>query len=459
MTTIKNTSLMTTSRLQVPQSAPTLSPALEISMIGSLSQKRLTDFLNSLPGSLPSNLLDLWEIYARRDQLPPPEPWLIWLLLGGRGSGKTRAGAEWIRSQVADHGKRRIALVAPTLTDAREVMLEGESGLLSIGLPTERPTFISSRRRLEWPNGAIGQVFSAEDPDGLRGPQFDCAWADEFCAWTYPDYALSNLRLGLRLGVNPQLTITTTPKPLPALSKLLASTGVKTIRVTTADNAQFLAPTFLAAMEDAYGGTRLGRQELGGEFLMDAEDALWSRAGLEASRVRDSPDMDKIIVAIDPPVTSGAKSDACGLVVVGRTGHGRHTKAIVLFDGTVQGLSPEAWSAKAIGLYHRWQADYLLVEVNQGGEMVRSVLATVDPKIPVKTVYAKKSKHLRAEPVAALYEQGRVHHVGTFPQLEDELCMLGTSSMRRSPDRADALVWAVTELLLTSRSAPRIRKF
>ena len=215
-----------------------------------------------------------WKLHARPHQIPAHEDWLIWLLLGGRGAGKTRTGAEWIREQVFAKGKSRIALVAPTLNDAREVMLDGESGLLNIGYPSERPVFSPSRRRLDWPNGAVGHIFTAEDPDGLRGPQFDAAWADEFCAWAYPHATLSNLRLALRLGDFPQLVMTTTPRPIPALKILLQTTGLLVSRGSTADNADNLAPTFLSAMEEAYGGTRLGRQELGGEYIEDLDGAL-----------------------------------------------------------------------------------------------------------------------------------------------------------------------------------------
>ena len=415
--------------------------------------------LNELKETTDLNQYALnWAHQARLHQTPQFDDWLIWLLLGGRGSGKTRTGAEWVRKQVAIHGKSRIALVAPTFNDAREVMLEGESGLLHIGYPSERPTFSSSRRRLEWPNGAVGHIFTAEDPDGLRGPQFDAAWADEFCSWAYPEDTLSNLRLALRLGETPQLVITTTPRPIPALKKLMATKGLLISRGSTADNADNLAPTFLAAMEDAYGGTRLGRQELGGEYIEDLDGALWTRAMLEAAYTEERPDCSKIILAIDPPVTSGERSDACGLIVAGRMGQGRHAKAYILHDGTVQGRSPEGWARAAIELAQGWDVDYILAETNQGGELVTSILRLFDPHIAIRSVHASRSKTARAEPVALLYEQGRVSHCGRFTALEDELAMIGTESLTRSPDRADALVWAVTELLLKSLAMPRIRQ-
>lgn len=407
-----------------------------------------------------------WAALARADQWPPSGDWLIWLLLGGRGAGKTRAGAEWIRARVAA-GAGRVALVAPTYNDAREVMLGGESGLLSLGPPASRPAYTASRRRLEWPNGAVGNVFSSEDPDGLRGPQFDCAWADEFCAWTYPEATLSNLRLGLRLGPRPRLVITTTPRPIPALKSLLKTSGLVISRAATADNAHNLSPVFLSAMQDSYGGTALGRQELRGEIIEDAEGALFSRAVIDKNRRStdpdNPPDYHKIIVAIDPPITSGVRSDACGLIVAGLLRDGRSDKQSghvhILHDGSVQGLPPEGWAARALNLWERYDADYLLAEVNQGGEMVSAVLKTVNPDVVVKSVYASRGKAARAEPVASLYAQGRVHHIGNFDALEDELCTLGLERVsRKSPDRADALVWAVTDLLLTRRANPRIRR-
>ncbi len=425
----------------------------------------------------------IWESLAHAHQIPPDDKdWLIWLLLGGRGCGKTRAGAEWIRAQVGDHGRRRIALVAPTYNDAREVMLEGESGLLNIGFASERPIYISSRRRLEWPNGAIGNIFTSEEPDGLRGPQFDCGWADEFCAWRAADLTLSNLRLALRLGDLPRLVVTTTPKPVPALKALMAAPGVHISRAATQANQANLAPSFLAAMEQAYGGTRLGRQELSGEFIEDLPGALWSRAMIDRARMPAAQAqivleaqaaqnlqtcLSKIIIAIDPPVTSGTKADACGIIIAGLATHlggddGAMPLAIILADETVQGVSPQSWAQKVATLYEAWDAHYIVAEVNQGGEMIRTILHNIDPHIPVRHVYAHKSKAARAHPVAMLYEQKRVKHIGDLAALEDELCQMGTPHMGRgrgnSPDRADALVWAVTDLLIGKQAAPNLRQ-
>ena len=399
-----------------------------------------------------------WPHAARPEQIAPGGDWVIWVFLGGRGAGKTRAGAEWIRSQVRQ-GARRIALVAPSYADAREVMIEGESGLKNIGMPSEKPRYESSRRRLIWPNGAVGHVFSAEDPDGLRGPQFDTAWADEFCAWSYAEETLSNLRFGLRLGTNPRLVITSTPRPIVALRNLLLEPSVMVRKASTLANKAHLSPVFMRTIFDTYGGTRIGRQELSGEILDDIEGALWTRKMIDVALVKETPRFEKVIIAIDPPVTSGAKADSCGIIIVGRTGFGRDAKAYILHDATVQGLSPERWAKHVLVLWEKWDVDYVLIEINQGGEMVKSVFNAIGADIVIRTVYASKSKSARAEPVAALYEQGRVKHIGGFAKLEDELCALGIGGYfaGKSPDRADALVWAVSDLLLAPRMNPRVR--
>lgn len=407
-----------------------------------------------------------WPHFARPEQLAPNGNWMIWMFLGGRGAGKTRAGAEWIRHKVRS-GCKRIALIAPTYLDAREVMIDGQSGLCSIGFPSERPIFEVSRRRLVWPNGAVGHVFSAQDPDGLRGPQFDAAWADEFCAWAYPDDTLSNLRFGLRLGQNPKLVMTSTPRPLPFLRSLLSEKGVVTSHATTMSNAAYLSESFMDNIMDIYGGTTLGRQELMGEILDDVEGALWTISLLKRARLETVPFLNKKIVSIDPPVSSGPKADQCGIIVVGQgyslDKNQRRHHAYVLEDASLQGLSPERWAKHAVKIMEKWDADYILIEINQGGEMVKSVFKAIGANIRIKTVRASKSKTARAEPVAALYEQGRVHHVGYFPLLEEELCAMGLpranggASRNASPDRADALVWAINDLLLDGENSPRIR--
>ncbi len=408
-------------------------------------------FLSSLAEIEQQHLLRSWTMARRTDQMSPDVP--IWLVLGGRGSGKTRSGAEWVLERVRT-GAKRIALVGPTLHAVREVMLGGDSGLLSIGYRNERPTYQPTRRRLLFPSGAEASLFSAFDPDSLRGPQFDTAWGDELCAWAEPEKALSNLRLGLRLGSEPRLCLTTTPRPLPLLDELMAEAGCVTTRSRTQDNAAQLNANFLSAMEATYGGTALGRQELGGEIVRDYAGAVFQRADIDKARVSKVPRLSRILVAIDPPTTSQATSDACGLVVVGAT-EGDSPHAFVLHDGTVERARPLDWAQKAVALADQFDAESILAEINQGGEMVAATLAQVDPDMPVLARHASRSKRGRAVPVGLLYARGRVHHVGQFDALEDEMCAFGSPAQKGSPDRVDALVWAVSELLLSNRT-PRL---
>jgi len=401
-----------------------------------------------------------WLGFAREDQIAPKNAdWSVWLVLGGRGSGKTRTGAEWIMQKVRD-GAERIALVAPTLHDAREVMLGGDSGLLRVGFPNERARYEPTRRRVIFPavNGrkeAVAYLFSAHDPDSLRGPQFDCAWGDEFCAWPHTDAVLSNLRLGLRLGDNPQLCLTSTPRPLPLLDAVLANPGTRVTQSRTRDNAGNLAPGFIQAMTDTYGGSALGRQELDGEIVRDHPGAIFCRAHIDAGRVPDAPWLDRTLVALDPPATSGKTADRCGLIVVGRRGEGRDAKAYVLRDATLSRAAPAVWAERAVALYHRYEADGILAEGNQGGEMIETIIHQIDPDVPVFRRHASRSKRGRASPVGMLYSRGRVLHVGVMKELEDELCAFGGPHQTGSPDRMDALVWGVSELLLR-QSGPRL---
>ncbi len=406
-----------------------------------------------------------WAFWARDDQWVPEGDWTQWLLVGGRGSGKTRAGAEWVRAMAlgrppfADRPAMRIALVGETYADAREVMIEGVSGLMAIHPPGERPDWQPSRRRLMWPNGAVAHVFSAEDPEALRGPQFEAAWADELGKWRYADQTWDMLQFALRLGDRPRQVVTTTPRPIPLLKRLLADPASVVSRAATRENMANLAPGFLERIVGRYEGTRLGRQELDGELIEDRSDALWQRAGLDALRVEKAPPLGRVVVAIDPPASSGAGADACGLVVAG-TGLETTNTAYVLCDASAQGLRPAEWAARAVGLYRRFGADTLVAEVNQGGEMVTQVIREVDPDVPVIAVRATRGKWVRAEPVAALYEQARVRHVGALPELEDELCDFGPGGLStgRSPDRLDALVWALTALMLGNAAVPRVRQ-
>ncbi|MDP2260828.1 MAG: terminase family protein [Caulobacter sp.] len=389
-----------------------------------------------------------WRTNANPAQREPRPDWSTWLALGGRGSGKTWLGAGWTVEQALDG--RRIALVGASFDQIREVMIEGPSGIRALSPDNFRPRYEKARRRIIWPNRALAYCFSAENPDSLRGPQFEVAWADEFCAWPSPGETLAMLRLGLRLGEDPRLLVSTTPRPIAALRALLKEPRMVESRLPTVTNAHNLSPGFLTHLEGLYGGTRLAAQELDG-LIVEGEGALWRAEDLARCRGARPPGFDRVVVAVDPPATAGG--DACGIVAAGRLGD----RAFVLADETVQGLTPRAWALRAVDLAREVGACAIVAEGNQGGDMVRSVLAGADPPCPVRMVHARYSKRARAEPVAALYEQGRVIHCGAFPALEEELMALGCGS-RESPDRADALVWALTDLMLgrTGRE-PRVR--
>ncbi|MFD0915874.1 DNA-packaging protein [Pseudahrensia aquimaris] len=405
-----------------------------------------------------------WPLVARPEQLPPhwSQNWATWLLIGGRGSGKTRAGAEWVRAMASGHNHfapkpvRRIALVGETYADGREVMIEGESGILALCRDDERPVWTSSRRRLEWPNGAIAQVFSSEDPDALRGPQFDVAWCDEVGKWRNAQETWDMLQFSVRLGARPCQCVTTTPRTTPLMKKLLADETTHSVRMMTRDNRENLAPGFYAAITNAYEGTRLGRQELDGEMIEDRANALWNRGLIEGHRIKAQPVLRRIVVAVDPPVTGKVTSDACGMVVAGR---GDDDRAYVLADRTLNAVSPSAWGDATAMLAKTYGADRVVIETNQGGDMAESVLRQSDPMMPIRQVKANRGKWLRAEPVAHLYERGLVSHVGHHPQLEDEMCDFGLDglSSNASPDRLDALVWALSDLMLNDNPAPRVR--
>lgn len=411
----------------------------------------------SLSASELGGLLEDWLVWARPDQLPPKNDFRSWLLLGGRGSGKTRAGAEWISGKLRHAaGPLRVALIGPTFAETRAVMAEGVSGLLACARPDFAPRLEASRQQIIWPDGSIAQLFSAEEPDSLRGPQFHFAWADEIAKWSKPQAVWDMLQFALRLGDKPQAVVTTTPRPIPFLSGLMAAKGTVISRSRTRQNAAHLAASFLEAVEETYGGTSLGRQELEGELLEEAPDALFSRALIGKARSAAPSAFSRIVVAVDPPASSGPKANACGIIAAGL---GMDGLAYVLDDFTVAAKSPSGWAARAISLYHALKADALIAEANQGGEMVRAVLQGVDAGVPVKLIHATRGKHLRAEPVAALYEQGRVRHAGSFPALEDEMTAFETLiAQGTSPDRVDALVWAITELMLAGRGQnPRAR--
>lgn len=419
--------------------------------------ERIEGYLEKFEPEVIHWLLNDWELWAREDQLPPNGPWTTWLILGGRGAGKTRAGAQWVRAVALEHEAARIALIGETLSDVRSVMVEGVSGLLSVHAGHERPLFEPSKKQITWSNGAIAQIFSAEDPQSLRGPQFSHAWCDEVAKWRYAQACWDMLQFGLRLGKKPRQVVTTTPRPIPLLKSLMDNTSCTVTRSTTSDNAANLAPAFLETIVARYQGTRLGRQELDAEILEDRPDALWPRALIEQCRVNTLPALERIVVAVDPPVTSGKRSDACGIIVAGLGPDGR---AHVLRDATLEQAAPTKWARAVVGAYHRAGADRVVAEVNQGGELVAAMIAQVDGSVPVRMVRATRGKWLRAEPVAALYEQGRVAHIGAFPELEDQMADFGRDGLSggASPDRVDALVWAISELMLRGGVPPRVRK-
>jgi phage terminase large subunit-like protein len=420
----------------------------------------------NLTGRQGERVLAEWVGDAREEQYPlryggAPDRWLV---TGGRGSGKTRLGAEWVKGLVRGlppfslgHRYEHFALVGETLGDVREVMIEGPSGILAV-CRENRPRYEASRRRVVWPTGAVAHVFSSEDPESLRGPQFEAAWCDELGKWKNAEAVYDMLQFGLRLGPRPMQIITTTPRPTRLMKRLLADPQVVPTRLSTERNTENLARGFVEALAKRYGGTRLGRQELDGELIEDREDALWSREMLAEAFVAEAGELRRIVVAVDPPASSRKTSDACGIVAAGLDGEGR---AVVLADATLKAAKPQAWASAAVALFRRLEADTIVAEVNQGGDMVTAVIRTVDETVPVKAVRANRGKWLRAEPIAALYGQSRVKHAGRFPELEDEMCDFGPDGLSggRSPDRVDALVWAVGELMPRAGAVPRIRDF
>jgi phage terminase large subunit-like protein len=397
-----------------------------------------------------------WPFWQREDQQMPAGPWRIWLILAGRGYGKTRMGAEWARAKAMSEAGVRIALVGATIAEARAVMVEGESGMIAI-CRDDPPEWKPSLNQLHWRNGSMATLYSAAEPETLRGPQHHYCWADEIAKWGRGMAVWDNLTLGLRLGAAPQLVATTTPRPVPLIKRLIGQEGVQVSYGRTADNNAALAPSFMESVQRLYAGTRLGRQELDGVLIEDFEGALWSRDLIEKARVACAPEMKRIVIGVDPPATSGG--DACGIIVLGK---GRDDKAYLLADCSVSGRSPEGWARAVAAAAQAWNADRVVAEGNMGGEMVESTLRAADMAMPIKRVHARLGKSARAEPVAALYESGRAFHAGAFPQVEDELCGLiaggGYEGPGRSPDRADALVWAMTELMLGKAGVvPRVR--
>lgn len=414
-----------------------------------------------LAGIPPERIEWLWPFWARPDQLCPEGEWLTWLLLGGRGAGKTRSGAEWVRAEVNERGARRVGLIAPTAADARDVMVEGPSGILSVcwkGDPAGKPVYEPSKRRITWENGAVATLFSAEEPDRLRGPQFDTVWADELAAWVRLRETWDMAQFGLRLprenGIRPRQCVTTTPRPLALVRELLKAKSTVISRASTYDNAGNLSADFLQQMRDKYEGTRLGRQELQAEVLDDTPGALWTRGMIESARIEAAPQLERIVVGVDPSGSDGETGDAQGIVVAGKAGR----VAFLLADESVR-LSPDGWGRRVVDAFYRHKADRIVAERNYGGEMVAHVIRSIDPNVPVKLVTATRGKAVRAEPIAALYEQGRVKHCAPMPELEDQMIMMTSSGYtgEGSPDRLDGMVWALTELMVSPAPEPRIR--
>ena len=429
------------------------------------SRSRLTESLSSLPqhtrrrilaqmkdlrGRPAEEALRMWPLWARDNQLPPPGDWSVWMLLAGRGFGKTRTGAEWVRSRVESGISGRIALVARTPADIRDVMVEGESGLLSVCPSWNRPKYEPTKKRLTWPDGTQARGFSSHEPDQLRGQQFNTAWCDELTSWEYPRETWDTLALGMRSGISPQRVVTTTPRPIDLLRELVEYDEVHVTRGSTYENRQFLAPSFIRHIERRYEGTDTGRQEIFAELLEEAEGALWRRDWIE--HVETPPELNRIVVAIDPAMSSRPDSDETGIIVAATD---EELRGYVLEDGSGR-MSPDEWARRAISLYDRYSASRIIGERNNGGDLVASVLRTASGgrTLPIRLVTASIGKYARAEPVAALYQQRRVRHVGSFPKLEDQLCTWEPGSST-SPDRMDALVWALSHLI-TDRRFTRI---
>ena len=426
--------------------------------LASATPEAVTEFLHGLSEGAFLALPWLFEFWALPHQIAPDGAWRTWVIMGGRGAGKTRAGAEWVRGQVegagpADAGRaRRVALVGETVDQVREVMIFGESGILACAPPDRRPVWEGGRKRLVWPNGAVAQVVSAHDPEGLRGPQFDAAWADELAKWPKAQETWDMLQFALRLGERPQAVVTTTPRNVACLKAILKNPSTVVTHAPTEANKANLAASFLHEMEARYGGTRRGMEELEGLLLEDAEGALWTREMIARAQGAGSEGLTQVVVAVDPPASAGEGADECGILVVGARLEGppQDWRAVVLEDATVQGKGAADWAAVAVEAFRRHGADRMVAEVNMGGDLVGAVIRQQDPFLPLRMVRASKGKAARAEPIAALYEQGRVGHLPGLGRLEAQMAQMTRGGFvgQGSPDRVDALVWALTDLIL-----------
>ncbi len=439
-----------------------------LALLGTLEYQNIYKFLQILSDEALGLLNTEFIFSAHPHQIMPTEMlnsdvYTDWLIIGGRGSGKTRAGAEAVLEAVRNNKARRIALIGETLHDVAEIMILGVSGIMNCALKHERPHFIRSERKLIFPNGAEAAIFSAKDPDSLRGPQFDFAWSDEFAKWSNPENMRTMLAMGLRLGVCPKQIITTTPRPLKILREIIDSPTTLVTNASTKVNRAYLSKQFIKTMEARYENTRIGRQELMGILFDDFEGSLWNRDLIEKYRIDKAPiqsERCRIVVAVDPPVSSHSGSDECGIIVA-CTDFNQPKNAYVIADLSGKGMSPAVWAKRVVDAYYTYNADRVVAEINQGGDMVRTVIETIDPMIPFKGVFARRGKISRAEPIAALYEKGIIYHAGYFPELEDQMCGFTIDHIyaknTKSPDRVDALVWALTELMLTGEAGmPKI---
>jgi phage terminase large subunit-like protein len=425
--------------------------------LNDLSRAELTILKASLTDEERGVLAYDWPKWARKEQIAPEAEWDGWLIIAGRGWGKTRVGAETVRAEVESGRSKRLGLIAETSADGRLVIVEGESGIIACSPPWDRPIYEPSKRQLTWPNGAIATLYDAREPDQLRGPQHDFLWFDELAKYRYADAVFDQAMFGLRLGAQPRWLVTTTPRPIALVRRLLVQSGVRVTRGRSTDNLGNLSPSYQRNVIDRYKGTRLGRQELDAEILEDIPGALWSRRSLDEARIREAPQLTRIVVGVDPAASSGETANENGIIVAGIDAK---NVAYVLEDWSLRG-SPDQWARKAVAAYRKNSADALIAECNQGGEMVAQVIRSV-ADIPVKLVRATRGKYVRAEPVSALYEQGRVHHVGTLPELEDQMIAFtperaADRSDGYSPDRVDALVWALTELFPEITSPPEVK--
>jgi len=423
------------------------------SLLSSLSDKERARIFEKLSDEECLKLQYDWGFWSRPSQRPPKWDWFIWFLCAGRGFGKTRTGAEFVRGEVkrltAEIGPIHVGFIAKTPADARKVMIDSPagSGIINVSHPSERPIYNPSKKTLYWPNGSIGTVYSSKEFDSLRGPAHHLIWADEVASWHYPQETWDNAMFGLRLGANPRAIVTTTPRPIPVIKDLVSRKGVD-VAITsgsTYENIGHLAPRFLKTIIEKYRGTTIGQQEIFAKVISDDPRALWNRDLLEKVRVTKHPELKRTVVAVDPPASSKEGSDECGIVGCGL---GINDRGYLLEDKSLGPATPKKWGREAVTLYHKLEANWIVAEGNNGGEMVKEVIHGIDPNVPVEIVFASKGKYARAEPVSSLYEQKKIFHLGLFGPLEDQLCNWVPGGDERSPDRLDALVWGFTKLMV-----------